>query len=115
MTVEEILQEMEKGLSPYFAPLEGNNQIFLDAEDLHCLFMDDKKTRHVWDICFKNVMMQDARIEMASLIAHLCYRNLNFSRRIGKVLLLGLNRTSADELAIYLPCMQAYLTVPDEH
>ena len=106
---------MEKGISPYFAPLEGSNRIFLDPEDLHCLFMDDKKTRHVWDICFKNVMMQDARIEMASLIAHLCYRNLNFSRRIGKVLLLGLNRTSADELAIYLPCMQAYLTVPDEH
>lgn len=105
MTVDEILQAMEQGISPYFVPLDGNNQIFFDAEDLRCLFMDDKKMRHVWDICFKNVLMQDARIEMANLIAHLCYRNIDFSRRIGKVLLLGLNRTSADELAIYLPCM----------
>lgn len=59
------MSEIEKGVSPYHTPLEGNNFILLDAEDLKSLFMDDKNTKHFWDVCFRYSLTQEAKIELA--------------------------------------------------
>jgi len=41
----------------------------------------------------------------ARTIAHCCFKNYDFSKKIGKILLQGVNKTSVDELKPFATCM----------
>ena len=52
--------------------------------------------------------------EYARLIGHLCYGNKEFSRKLAKHILKGVNAISTDEILPYLALMKAFLLVDDE-
>lgn len=52
---------------------------------------------------------------MSKLIGHICYRNLNISKKIGKVLLVGLNKVNAEELPGYLGILDTYFVMEDDY
>jgi hypothetical protein len=49
------------------------------------------------------------------MIAHLCFKNLAFSRKIAKHILKGVNSIYHDETATYLQLMKVYLSIEDEY
>jgi len=53
--------------------------------------------------------------EMAKLIGHLSYRNLRLSKKLAKVLLIGLNKVNADELLGYLGCLDTFFVMEDDY
>lgn len=52
--------------------------------------------------------------EYARLVGHLCYRNKEFSRKLAKHILKGVNAITADEILPFLTLMKAFLLVDDE-
>lgn len=53
--------------------------------------------------------------EYSRLLAHLCFKNKEFSRRIAKHILKGTNKSSADEVGPYLEIMKQFLLIEDEY
>eukprot|EP00351_Strombidinopsis_sp_SopsisLIS2011_P005485 CAMPEP_0116870980 /NCGR_PEP_ID=MMETSP0463-20121206/1132_1 /TAXON_ID=181622 /ORGANISM="Strombidinopsis sp, Strain SopsisLIS2011" /LENGTH=151 /DNA_ID=CAMNT_0004508547 /DNA_START=1264 /DNA_END=1719 /DNA_ORIENTATION=+ len=108
-----------KGISPYFEPiivsreeLESGKAWMLDYEDLSSLLMLDKRTKQFYDIILKYNLETE---EMSKLIGHICYRNLNISKKIGKVLMVGLNKVNAEELPGYLGILDTYFVMEDDY
>lgn len=108
-----------KGISPYFEPfivsrdeLEMGKAFMLDYDDISSLLMLDKKTKQFYDIILRYNLETE---EMAKLIGHICYRNLALSKKLGKVLLMGLNKVNADELPGYLGCLDTYFVMEDDY
>ena len=44
-------------------------------------------------MCLNFVWGQEAREELGQLMQHVCYKNYDISKRIAKILIIGLNRT----------------------
>ena len=51
--------------------------------------------------------------EFAKCTAHLCYRNREYSKKLAKHILKGVNNTQADEIAPFLELMKQYLSIKD--
>ena len=49
------------------------------------------------------------------LICHICYMNFTYSRMVAKVVLIGLNKASADETFSYISLVAHMLTIPDQY
>lgn len=49
------------------------------------------------------------------MIAHVCWKNYEVSRRFAKILLKGLNHINLHNLRPYVACMIQYITIPDEY
>jgi hypothetical protein len=101
-------------VSPYFAgkidKLDEN--CFLDPDSLQTLFMDGTKKSKRW---LEILMKDDTYInDLATLVAHMCWKNLNFSRKAGKVILKGCNKHNWQSLVGPITCAQVYLTIEDE-
>jgi hypothetical protein len=52
--------------------------------------------------------------ELALLVGHVCWKNYEMSRRIGKNLIISLNKVGAKDLEASLEVVQVYLTIEDE-
>lgn len=61
--------------------------------DVKSLFMADAKCKNFWEMCLSFVWGQEAREELGQLMQHVCYKNYDISKRIAKILIIGLNRT----------------------
>ena len=48
-------------------------------------------------------------------MGHLCWGNYEVSRRMGKVILKGLNNTNELEVRPYVECMKVYLSLQDQY
>jgi hypothetical protein len=55
--------------------------------------MADAKCKNFWEMCLSFVWGQEAREELGQLMQHVCYKNYDISKRIAKILIIGLNRT----------------------
>ena len=53
--------------------------------------------------------------EISQLIGHLCWKNLELSRKIGKIILKGCNKFRWEDLICPISCAQVYLTIEDEY
>ena len=54
-------------------------------------------------------------MQIGSLMAHLCWKNYEISRKFGKIILRGLNNVKLSLLRPYLAYMESYLTIKDEY
>jgi hypothetical protein len=54
-------------------------------------------------------------VEFVRLICHICYGNFTYSRMVAKVVLIGLNKASADETFSYISLVAHLLTIPDQY
>ena len=54
-------------------------------------------------------------LEFVRLICHICYGNFTYSRMVTKVVLIGLNKASADETFSYISLVAHRLTIPDQY
>ena len=52
--------------------------------------------------------------EYSKFVAHLCYKNREFSKKMAKHILKGTNKSNADELGPFLELMKQVLLVDDE-
>jgi hypothetical protein len=66
--------------------------------------------KKLWKTLLANDHNPDA---LAYLICHLSYNNEEFSRRIGKLLLKGMNESILMHSKSSLRVLQNYLTIPD--
>lgn len=76
--------------------------------------MFEFKSRHrrcFWEILLKNEFNSEA---LAVLAAHLCWKNLGFSRKFGKLLIKQYNKVMLRELMPCLVSLGYYLTIEDE-
>ena len=101
-------------VSPYFTgELDKlDESCFLDPDSLQTLFMDGTKKSKRW---LEILMKDDTYInDLATLVAHMCWKNLLFSRKAGKVILKGCNKHNWQSLVGPITCAQVYLTIEDE-
>jgi len=64
----------------------------------------------------KILLKDDSYIEeISQLIGHLCWKNVELSRKIGKVILRGCNKLRWEDLICPISCAQVYLTIEDEY
>jgi hypothetical protein len=54
-------------------------------------------------------------LEFVRLICHICYGNFTYSRMVAKVVLIGLNKASADETFSYISLVAHLLTITDQY
>lgn len=83
----------------------GEHNFYLDSEDVRSIFMAEKRTKYLWDLCLQYAGSTEAIKEVSLAIAHLMHRNYDFSRKFAKLLLSGLNKTQAEEIKPYSMCM----------
>lgn len=76
--------------------------------------MTEQRTKVFWEIALTYAGSNEALIELSKTIAHCCYRNYDMSKRIAKMLLVGLNKCSIDEVRPFAMAMKWYLTIKDE-
>jgi len=111
---QQIMSDPDQQISPFREEIQGQEVFYLDTWDIKSLFLTEKRTKIFWELCFSYLTETDSLHDLSKTMAHLCYRNYDFSRKIGKVLLTGLNKTSAAEVRPYSIGMMWYLQVPDE-
>jgi hypothetical protein len=76
------------------------------------MFMDGDQKSKLWlqnllkDITYTN--------DLQILIGHLCWKNLQFSRKAGKVILKGCNKHKTEEVMSPILIANEYLTLKDE-
>jgi hypothetical protein len=99
-------------ISPYFTGKDIDQSNFIHEDCTIALFGEyDKRHKEF----FQRMMEVDYNSdELSLLIAHLCWKNLDMSRRLGKVLLGFLNKIGDRALAASLIIVQTYLTIQDE-
>jgi len=72
--------------------------------------MLEKRVKEFYTIVLKHSSESQ---HVAWLIGHLCWGNYEASRRLGKVILKGLNSTNEMEIRPYIDCMKVYLSLSD--
>jgi len=111
----------DRGQSKFHVPLqqsfaletlsEEEARLLLPEDCLRALFLHNKSFK----VFYANTSRHGFESEAAAkMIAHLCYRNREFSRKMAKHILKGTNRSSADELGPFLEVMKQFLAVDDE-
>jgi hypothetical protein len=93
--------------------LDLGQSFYLDSEDMKALFMTEKRTRAFWEIAIAFAMSADSLESICKLMAHCCFNNYDFSRKMGKILIMGLNKTHVDELRPFAVAMKWFLTIND--
>lgn len=53
--------------------------------------------------------------EFAKFVAHVCYQNKEFSKKMAKHILKGTNKSTAEEIGPFLELMKQYLTIDDDY
>ncbi len=48
-------------------------------------------------------------LSIGGLLGHVCFENYDFSHKMGKKLLVGLNKCNADDVRPYLDLIEPYL------
>ena len=67
-------------------------------------------------IFYENVSKHGYEMEeFAKCTAHLSYKNKEYSKKLAKHILKGVNNTQADEIAPFLELMKQYLSIRDEY
>jgi hypothetical protein len=51
--------------------------------------------------------------EFVRLISHICFMNFTYSRVVAKIVLVGLNKASADETFSFITLIAHLITIPD--
>jgi len=103
------MSDPDQKVSPFREEIQGQEAFFLDTWDIKSLFLTEKRTKVFWELCFSYLTNTESLHDLSKTMAHLCFRNYDFSRKIGKVLLTGLNKTSAAEVRPYAIGMMWYL------
>ena len=83
------------------------------GKDLKLLTLDEKKSKEFYKFIIDNNTTSEMQI--GSLMAHLCWKNYEISRKFGKIILRGLNNVKLSLLRPYLAYMESYLTIKDEY
>ena len=83
----------------------------LPQDCLNALFLKIKQFKPFYLNASKNGWKIE---EFAKTVAHICYKNKEFSRKMGKHILKGTNKSTQDELLFFLAIMRAYLNIDDE-
>jgi len=52
-------------------------------------------------------------VNIGVLLAHMCFENKEFSAKMGKLILVGINKSNADEIRPYLDALLQYLSIQD--
>lgn len=121
---EAAVQELtkERGASQYHRPLndsfaldgvtEQDCELSLPLDCLQALFMHTKSLK----LFYANASRHGYALEQYSkLVAHVCYKNKEYSRKMAKHILKGTNKSNAEELGPFLELMKQYLSVDDEY
>lgn len=82
---------------------------YLEPEDIRSLFITDKRSKVFWELCLQYVGNNEAIHDLSKTMAHLCFRNYDFSRKIAKILVHGLNKTSADGVKPFAIAMSYFI------
>ena len=101
-------------VSPYFSgDLDKlDESCFLDSYSLQALFMDGEPKSKLW---LQNLLKDTTySADLSVLLGHLCWKNLQFSRKAGKVILKGCNKYKTEEVMSPILIATEYLTIPDE-
>ena len=61
----------------------------------------------------KNLKAQYEKVEFGRFINHLCFCNFEFSRKMAKRILIGINKANSDEIGGYLCALVPYLAMTD--
>jgi hypothetical protein len=111
----------DRGSSDYhLSPLQSYSglqkedllELVLPDECLKAVFLQSKQFK----IFYENSSKYGYEVEDFSLmVAHACFKNKQFSRKMAKHILKGTNTSSADEIVPYLDLMKTYLQINDEY
>jgi hypothetical protein len=74
-------------------------------------FAKKARKRNFWEILLKNEFNSEA---LGVLAAHLCWKNLDFSKKYGKLLIRNFNKIGMRELLPCLTALPTYLCIQDE-
>jgi len=106
------INELE--ISPYYVGNLENLEIgnFIGQECINSLFLEHSaKHKKI----FKTLLANDHNPNaLAYLLGHLCWNNVEFSRRIGKLLVNGMNESVITHCKSSLRVLQTFLTIPDD-
>jgi len=84
----------------------------MNEEDLHKLFMADDRDMKNW---IEKFLIDDySSDDLAQLLGHLCWKNEDMSRRVGKFILTGSNEDTWKQLKPTMACAKVYMSIPDE-
>ena len=103
--IKELVQS--KGCSPTFMHFTDNFEIFLSADDIEMLMLKQfysKALKYGFTCALVGL-----------LIAHISFLNYDFSKKIGKKLLTGINKCNGDDIRPYLDALEPYLFLNDEY
>ena len=84
----------------------------MPIKDLRSILLLEKRFKEFFNIALKHT--QEAP-SIAALLGHLCWGNYEISRRLGKVILRGLNNTNELEVRPFVECMKVYLGLEDSY
>ena len=111
----------ERGESKYYKPLhqsfsleklsDEESVLVLPEDCLKSLFMHVKSFKLFYANASKHGFES---LEYAKFVAHVCFKNEEFSRKMAKHILKGTNKSTADEIGPYLQLMKHYLTIDDD-
>ena len=104
MSIEEYENLRDSKRSPYSFAL--NESFYLESEDVKSLFITEKRTKAFWEIGISFAMSAEALEAICLLMAHCCYNNFDVSKKLGKILIVGLNKTNADEVKPFAVAMK---------
>ena len=115
LTSERGASRFYKPISKSFSMLELSQEeqtLTLPEECLRNLFMHQKSNKLFYNNTSERGFVRE---EYAKMVAHLCYANKEFSRKIAKHILKGTNKSTAEEIGPFLELMKQFLTVNDEY
>ena len=117
-----LLMMAERGQSIYYKPLRASysleklsdeeTQLLLPDDCLKSLFIHLKPSKLFYANASKHGYESE---EYSKLVAHLCFKNKEFSRKMAKHILKGTNKSNAEEIGPFLELMKQYLCIDDEH
>jgi hypothetical protein len=84
--------------------IDANEELLpLSNEDNKSVFIQSK----TFKIFYENVSKHGYEMEeFAKCAAHLCFKNKEYSKKLGKHILKGVNNTQADDIAPFLELMK---------
>jgi hypothetical protein len=118
--IYELMQE--RGHSSFYQPLqshfsmvnltEKDQFIVLPQDCTNALFLKIKQFKPFYLNASKNGWKID---DFSRTVAHICYKNKDYSKKMAKHILKGTNKSTTEELINFLELMKSFLSVDDEY
>lgn len=109
---EKLLTDQPDNASPYRE--QNSTNLYLDPECLRALFMSEKRSQVFWENVLQYSPGTEGIEDICRTMAHLCFRNYDFSKKIAKIILFGLQKTSVDDIRPFGIALRQFLLIPDE-